>query len=181
MCCAWGLKHWHFFPFDFRPEVCEVSLKRMRQYGAWQSWSQWSSCTTTCGSTGYHIRRRACIPENDCSGSNFDLKPCDLLQQCEGEKLDSKQCLKLVLPHVLQFTHCWCVDVRNTRLHDGRGVISQGFSWFQGKVKSRFREIHIRSAKKTCRFVKKSCQKVFFLALDCTNLIYRLKTCPGGQ
>ena len=41
-----------------------------------------------------------------------------------------------------------------------RGPISQGFRWFQGKVKSCFRETNIRSAKKTCRYIQKSCQKV---------------------
>ena len=42
------------------------------------------------------------------------------------------------------------------------GPISQGFRWFKGKEKSRFRETHTRSAKKTCWYNQKSCQKVFF-------------------
>ena len=50
---------------------------------------------------------------------------------------------------------CPCVCV-------SRGVISLGFRLFHGKAKSRFRETHIRSAKKACGYIQKSCQKVLF-------------------
>ena len=60
-----------------------------------------------------------------------------------------------------------------------RGPISLGYRWFKGKVKSRFMETHIRSAKKTCGYIKKILSKGLFLAPDCTKLISRLRTCPG--
>ena len=46
-------------------------------------------------------------------------------------------------------------------------------------MKSGFRETHIRSSKKTCRYIQKSCQKGFCLAPDCSKLISRLNTFPG--
>ncbi|KAK7094231.1 hypothetical protein V1264_007880 [Littorina saxatilis] len=66
-------------------EVCEEPLQQMRMAATgWMDWSAWSACTVTCGTSGYHMRRRICMPDHACIGSNFDLKPCHQQRRCQG-------------------------------------------------------------------------------------------------
>ena len=66
--------------------------------------------------------------------------------------------------------------VLDLRQHvSGVSVLRDFTDFTQGKVKSRFRETHILFSEKA-NLVKKS----LFFAPDCTKLISRLKTFPGG-
>ncbi|KAL4216796.1 hypothetical protein ACF0H5_024517 [Mactra antiquata] len=56
--------------------------------GQWSDWSQWSSCSISCGKTGHMTRNRSCdnpAPKNngtDCVGVKTEQKPCDSLKAC---------------------------------------------------------------------------------------------------
>ena len=47
----------------------------------WSCWTEWSSCTSTCGGPGSRQRSRGCMPGNsnigsqdvNCTGKNFEL------------------------------------------------------------------------------------------------------------
>nr|XP_054763764.1 uncharacterized protein LOC129270400 [Lytechinus pictus] len=56
-------------------------LKECPILGGWNAWSEWTTCSTVCGS-GYHIRVRACsnpLPigsKNECPGDRYEKEAC---------------------------------------------------------------------------------------------------------
>ena len=47
----------------------------------WSAWTQWSSCSVTCGS-GSQRRTRTCLGGNSCTGSSSETRSCNTNVQC---------------------------------------------------------------------------------------------------
>ena len=62
--------------------------------GGWDTWSEFSECSTTCG-TGVQISTRTCTnpsPEHngrDCEGEASSVKSCDNKDACAGKNCSS--------------------------------------------------------------------------------------------
>ena len=66
--------------------------------GGWSEWSDFSECTTTCG-TGYQTRERTCN----------NPKPAHGGRDCQGEKFELKECKK----DSCQYNDCLCGQKKN--------------------------------------------------------------------
>ncbi|XP_053329114.1 properdin [Spea bombifrons] len=52
----------------------------------WTEWGAWSACSVSC-KEGIRSRRRSCIGQGDCNGSNLEVQACSLQDCCpeDGE------------------------------------------------------------------------------------------------
>lgn len=64
--------------------------------GVWGPWSEWSSCSRTCG-TGQTFRHRQCLGENCIHGSNLEIANC-FRQQCTDDSATKSTNLNKFLP-----------------------------------------------------------------------------------
>ena len=58
-----------------------LDLKAEHREG-WLEWDAWEPCTMTCA-FGSQIRKRECVYENTCSGSNSEFRSCPFIS-CEN-------------------------------------------------------------------------------------------------
>lgn len=53
----------------------------------WTPWSQWSTCSVTCGMNGFKTRQRVCLVVNinpmNCSGGDMERISCSAIQVCQ--------------------------------------------------------------------------------------------------
>ena len=50
----------------------------------WYIWSEWTTCSVTCGRGGTKVRTRECLGQYSCVGRNVDWKTCDNIP-CKGK------------------------------------------------------------------------------------------------
>uniref|UniRef100_A0A0R3RK99 TSP1_spondin domain-containing protein n=1 Tax=Elaeophora elaphi TaxID=1147741 RepID=A0A0R3RK99_9BILA len=60
-------------------DPCPIAVGSAK-VGQWSGWSEWSSCSTTCGG-GFKRRTRLC-QHGTCSGPSKDTLPC-ILKHCK--------------------------------------------------------------------------------------------------
>lgn len=67
-------------------------------HGAWDEWSPWSLCSSTCG-RGYRSRTRTCTPPqfggDPCEGPEKQTKFCNIAV-CPGEEHSNNPTIKLI-------------------------------------------------------------------------------------
>ncbi|KAL3886512.1 hypothetical protein ACJMK2_026497, partial [Sinanodonta woodiana] len=89
--------------------------------GVWTEWTQWSACSTSCGS-GFRYIARFCINPNtekekhDCLGRAVESQSCQI-QQCSVKSKFCSIALKLLSSDIcLKLTNAWGPYERGTRL-----------------------------------------------------------------
>ena len=53
-------------------------------HGTYDQWSEWTTCSVTCGRGGTKVRTRECLGQYSCVGRNVDWKTCDNIP-CKGK------------------------------------------------------------------------------------------------
>ena len=62
----------------------EVCPDLPRCQGTIGPWSEWSTCSVTCGYGGKQVRTRACIGQYSCVGHKIERRTCDIIP-CKGK------------------------------------------------------------------------------------------------
>jgi Thrombospondin type 1 domain/Calcium-binding EGF domain len=73
----------HCIGSEFEEKECTL-LKECPVHGNWSAWSEWSSCSKTCGRNAHRVRTRTCTnpaPKSNgrpCEGENIEYEECKL-------------------------------------------------------------------------------------------------------
>ena len=80
--------------------------------GEWDEWSQWTSCSATCG-LAKRQRQRTCLG-SDCTGDNVEVQTCEDLPECKWNDWSAwNECSNTCGPGGRQIRFRLCNDGRN--------------------------------------------------------------------
>ena len=65
----------------------------------WGCWSDWSSCSTTCGGSGTRSRTGECQPGMEINGTQST--------ECDGDGIESEACTKPECPIIVASSASW--------------------------------------------------------------------------